>query len=106
MHVADWMAGQNLSEVEAAVAAELADYFVRIQGAPEDDVSRWVQGYLQTVSERSGLFISPDPGWFAFAHKLFLEYLAATALVGKTDRHLHRKVLDHAGDSWWHELFC
>lgn len=105
LHIADWLAEQNRLEIEAeAVIQRLSDFFREREGAPLGAERAWAEGYLQAVSERSGLFISPDPGLYAFSHKLFLEYLAAAALVGKSDKRLHAAVLAHAGDSWWHEI--
>ena len=105
LHLADWLAEQDRVEIEAeAVIQRLSDFFRRREGAPADAARAWAEGYLQAVSERSGLFVSPDPDIYAFSHKLFLEYLAAAALVGKSDKRLHAAVLAHAGDSWWHEI--
>lgn len=105
IHLADWMQGRGSAEIPRAdVLTELARYFEETEGANPEDTQEWAKGYLSIAHQRSGLFIEVNPDTYAFSHKSFLEYLAATALVEKPEEEWRQLLADHAGDEWWHEV--
>ena len=104
--LADWMQTEVKKDIAAkpATLERLATYFATREGADPAVTAVWAQGFLDVAHMRSGLFIEVDPGLYAFAHKNFREYLAATALVKQTDNKMVQAVLAHAGDPWWEEV--
>ena len=86
------------------VLEHLATFFSEHEGAKPDQKSDWARGFLDVAHQRSGLFIEIDPGVYAFSHGHFREYLAATALVDRTDDEMVGVVLAHAADGWWEEV--
>ncbi len=105
IHVAEWMQAEGATEVKRAqVEAELARYFVTEEGAEAGEADDWARGFLRVAHQRSGLFVEQDPDTFAFAHKNFLEYLAATALVEQPDSDMLAVITGQADDEWWHEV--
>jgi energy-coupling factor transporter ATP-binding protein EcfA2 len=62
--------------------------------------------FLHTVENHSGLLLEQNPGIYGFVHKTFQEYLAAVHIKTKK---LEPELINHIGDSWWHEtirLYC
>ncbi|MGB1249318.1 MAG: NACHT domain-containing protein [Candidatus Promineifilaceae bacterium] len=105
IHLAEWMQQQGKTEVTRnAVHAELAEYFEQEEGATLAEKHRWAKGFLNVAHQRSGLYVEQDPETYAFSHKNFLEYLAATALVEQTEAEMLATIVAHAGDEWWHEV--
>ena len=104
--LADWMQ-QEAREAGAQkeeVLEHLAAFFSRDGGAKPDQESDWARGFLDVAHQRSGLFVEMDPGVYAFSHGHFREYLAATALVDRTDDEMVPAVLAHAAEGWWEEV--
>ncbi len=105
IHIAEWMQAAGDTEVQRErVEAELARYFVTEEGAEAAEADDWARGFLRVAHQRSGLFVEQDPDTFAFAHKNFLEYLAATSLVEQPDADMLAVIASRAGDEWWHEV--
>lgn len=104
--LADWMQAdvKEDSAPKEATLQRLATHFATREGADPAVTTVWAEGFLHVAHMRSGLFIEVDPDNYAFAHKNFREYLAATALVRQTDQKMVQAVLSHAGDSWWEEV--
>jgi formylglycine-generating enzyme required for sulfatase activity len=78
-----YMQEKGLVEIDAGQACQaLAGYLKERERAPDLDTARvWADSFLCNSHERSGLLVESDPGVYAFAHKNFLEFLAASALV-------------------------
>lgn len=105
MFLALWMLKEGHTELPKPEAIEqLADYFRKEEGATEEKKEKWAQRFLDVAHQRSGLFVEYDTGSYAFSHKNFLEYLAATALVNELDQAMLDVVLAHAGDPSWEEV--
>ncbi|HOU40201.1 MAG TPA: SUMF1/EgtB/PvdO family nonheme iron enzyme, partial [Promineifilum sp.] len=104
--LADWMQqeAREAGVQKEEVLAHLATFFSEREGAQADQKSDWARGFLDVAHQRSGLFIEIDPGVYAFSHGHFREYLAATALVDRTDDEMVRAVLAHAAEGWWEEV--
>ncbi|MDX1524517.1 MAG: SUMF1/EgtB/PvdO family nonheme iron enzyme, partial [Anaerolineae bacterium] len=103
--VADWMQHQEKAEVnKAETVAHLADYFAEREGADVSEKEQWARGFLIVAHQRSGLLVEVEPEIYAFSHQNFREYLAATALVNRTDTKMVAAVLAQAKNSWWHEV--
>ena len=105
INLADWMQQEGAAEVEKEAAlAHLAGYFLDREGALEKETRAWAKGFLNVAHQRSGLFIEINPDTYAFSHQNFREYLAATAVVNRTDKKMVDTVLAHAADGWWEEV--
>lgn len=103
--LADWMQQQGKAEVGKTLTLQhVAAYFAEREGADEEEKDVWAKGFLNVAHQRSGLFIEVDPDTYAFSHQNFREYLAATALVNRTDMDMVAEVLAHAADAWWEEV--
>lgn len=103
--LADWMQQQGKASVDKAdTLAHLAGYFAEREGAEGREPMVWAKGFLQVAHQRSGLFVEAEPETYAFSHKNFLEYLAATALVHRLDTEMVALALAKAEDSWWDEV--
>lgn len=103
--VADWMQYQERAEVDKKdTIAHLANYFAEREGAKVEEKEKWARGFLIVAHQRSGLFVEVEPEIYAFSHQNFREYLAATALVNRTDKKMVAAVLAQAENSWWHEV--
>lgn len=88
----------------ALVEAQVSERYATRFEANEQDKTVWARRFLDLTHERSGLFIDIGGEQCKFAHKNFLEYFAATALVGKRDEELKEMILSHAGQDWWEEV--
>ncbi len=53
------------------------------------------------VRDRSGVLVERTPGWFAFSHLTFQEYLTALEIVRTRD---YDGLLQRYQDKWWHEV--
>ena len=105
IELADWMQQRQQAEVDKEeTVAHLAKYFADREGATEAEKESWARGFLDVAHQRSGLFIEVEPDTYAFSHQNFREYLAATALVNRTDQKMVEMVLAHAADAWWEEV--
>lgn len=92
--VAYAMMERRMSDLSTAeILAEIAPCLREVSTAaiPED--------FLADVSS-SGLLIEREAGHFAFAHKTFQEYLAASHIH---DNNLVSVLTDAVGDDWWRE---
>ena len=104
--LADWMqqAAREAGVQKEEALDHLALFFAAREGAKDDQSREWARGFLDVAHQRSGLFIEIDPGVHAFSHGHFREYLAATALVERTDEEMVATTLANAGDGWWEEV--
>ena len=67
------------------------------------DLGQKASGATQIVEEirdRSGVLVERRPGFFAFSHMVFQEYLTALTFVPQT----YKELVNHYEDSWWHEV--
>lgn len=104
-HIADWMQLTGLVEVPRTdVMAHLGSYFHHREGATLEEMVTWADGFLDVSHQRSGLFVEIAPEIYGFAHKNFLEYLAATALIGRLDEEMTQLIINNAQDEWWEEV--
>jgi len=81
---------------------EVIQHFARMLpglGKSESDA----QHIVQEIRDRSGMLVERRPGYFAFSHLTFQEYLAALDYVAGRS---WRKLVDHSGDPWWHEVIA
>lgn len=105
VHVAEWM--QQEGKVEVArelVQAELARFYEEEEGAPVEEKETWAKGFLEMAHRNSGLYVAKDPETYAFSHRSFLEYLAATALLDQREEEMAQTILNHVADKWWHDV--
>lgn len=104
-HLAGWMQTEGLTDVPKAQAVTvLATYFEEYEGASSAEKEGWAKNFLDVAHQRSGLFVELDTGVYAFAHKSFLEYLAATTLIDELDQDMLNMILAHATDPSWEEV--
>lgn len=56
---------------------------------------------IREIQDRSGILVERRPGFYAFSHLTFQEYLTAVEVVrlGELDH-----LVDHHKDRWWHEV--
>lgn len=99
--LAHHMQEQRIVEIESSKAAEiLADYLRERERVKDDEIGRlWAEEFLINSHERSGLLAEIEPGQYAFLHKSFMEYLAATWLVNRGQ--VIQAALAHLDDDWW-----
>jgi NACHT domain len=55
---------------------------------------------IEEIRDRSGVLVERRPGFFAFSHMMFQEYLTALTFVPQT----YKELVNHYEDSWWHEV--
>jgi len=55
---------------------------------------------IEEIRDRSGVLVERRPGFFAFSHMVFQEYLTALTFVPQT----YKELVNHYEDSWWHEV--
>ncbi len=105
INLADWMQHEGKAEVEKGAALhQLARYFHDREGATGREAPGWARGFLNVAHQRSGLFIEVNPDTYTFSHQNFREYLAATAVINRTDSKMMQTVLANAGNAWWEEV--
>ncbi len=92
---------ETVSDEDARKAIE--NYLVEQEGATTIEAKRWAKKFLQNAHEHSGLFMENEPGTYAFIHKNFLEYFAATALITDQDDPV-QIILDNIQDPWWDQV--
>lgn len=103
--LAGWMQQRQMTIVpRLRAAARLARFFRRRQGASRREDGVWACNFLALAHERSGLFVEASPNIYAFSHKGFLEYLAATDIIERVDPEPLQLVLAHAHDASWDEV--
>jgi len=86
-------------------AAEIAEeevgrHFEKILpqlGRPVED-ARWI---VEEIRDRSGLLVERRPGFFAFSHLTFQEYLCALDFAEAKDVN---ELISHYAEPWWHEV--
>ncbi|MBI3242718.1 MAG: SUMF1/EgtB/PvdO family nonheme iron enzyme [Chloroflexi bacterium] len=104
-HLALWMQTERLTDAPTARArAALADYLRRQERKDEATADSWAENFLLNSHERSGLLVEIEAGKHTFTHQGFREYLAATALVSKSDDEFVRTALAHLADDWWEQV--
>jgi formylglycine-generating enzyme required for sulfatase activity len=93
------------AEIEKSEAvAILTEHLQQRERVPDHDTAvAWAENFLENSHERSGLLVERDPGVYAFLHKGFMEYLAASALVNQS-KTLIETILEHVNDEWWEQV--
>lgn len=86
---------------------ELALYLEQNEGVAAADARRWAKGFLRNSHERSGVLVETSANVYAFIHKNFMEYFAATALIKDVDDPI-QAVLDILDEdpTWWDEMIA
>jgi len=79
------------AEVLAHIAQALPDLGHKPTGA---------QQIVAEIRDRSGVLVERRPGFFAFSHLLFQEYLTALTFVPQT----YKELVNNCADPWWHEV--
>ncbi|NJL27217.1 MAG: NACHT domain-containing protein [Thermoanaerobaculia bacterium] len=64
-------------------------------------VSGEARAILEEIRDRSGILVERRPGFFAFSHLTFQEYLTAVEYVRRGD---YAVLIGHRDDRWWHEV--
>lgn len=82
--------------LEQAVVAHFAETLPDL-GRPATDAKRIVE----EICDRSGLLVERRPGFFAFSHLTFQEYLCALDMVRTKDL---EELTGHFDEPWWHEV--
>jgi hypothetical protein len=89
----------QLDELQAVEL--LMTYFQENERQKDSETARrWAKGFLENSHERSGLLVESDPGQYAFAHKAFMEYLAAVAVIEQSETMVDT-LLSNRADDWW-----
>ncbi len=93
---------RRVHEEHAAEIAEkeVVQHFAEILpdlGRPAGDAQRVVE----EIRDRSGVLVERRPGFFAFSHLTFQEYLCALDFVRTKQL---SELLSHYEDPWWHEV--
>jgi hypothetical protein len=78
------------------VVKQLGERLPWIKRAPGE-----AESIVREIQDRSGLLVERRPGFFAFSHLTFQEYLTAVEIVRVGE--LNKLVRRHA-DRWWHEV--
>jgi formylglycine-generating enzyme required for sulfatase activity len=88
-------------EIEAAAASEWIARHMRERERVRDEETAlaWAEEFLINSHEHSGLLAEHEPGKYAFLHKAFMEYLAATWFVNRNE--VIPTTLTHLDDDWW-----
>ncbi len=88
-------------EIEAAAASEWIARHMRERERVKDEETAlaWAEEFLINSHEHSGLLVEHEPGKYAFLHKAFMEYLAATWFVNRNE--VIPTTLAHLDDDWW-----
>jgi hypothetical protein len=79
---------------------EVVQHFSKVLpdlGRSKEDAKR----IIAEIRDRSGLLVERRPGFFAFSHLTFQEYLCALDFVRTRDIDL---LTDHYDEPWWHEV--
>lgn len=79
-----------------AVVQRFAALLPSLGGRPEE-----AEQIISEIRDRSGLLVERRPGYFAFSHLTFQEYLTATDYVREG---AYEKLRGHADDPWWDEV--
>ncbi len=104
-HLAYQMQENRQAEIPRQQAVDsLARFLLERERAPDADTAcTWAENFLLNSHEHSGLLVETSPEIYAFTHKGFLEFLAATALVNRSQE-LVKTILAHLGDDWWEQV--
>jgi hypothetical protein len=78
------------------VVQRFAALLPSLGGRPEE-----AEQIISEIRDRSGLLVERRPGYFAFSHLTFQEYLTATDYVREG---AYAKLLGHVDDPWWDEV--
>lgn len=79
--------------------AEVLDHFTKELphlGQSADNAEQ----IISEIRDRGGVFIERRPGFFAFSHVVFQEYLTALTFFPRD----YKELTDHYEDPWWHEV--
>ena len=90
------MHGQKQAEV---AEAEVFDHFAKELphlGHPADNAEK----IITEIRDRGGVLIERRPGFFAFSHMVFQEYLTALTFFPQK----YKELVDHYEDAWWHTV--
>jgi NACHT domain len=95
--LARWMHEEKLAEVpHEDVVRVFAERLPWVRHEPEEATS-----IVGEIRDRSGILLERRPGFFAFSHLTFQEYLAATEIVRAGDI---LALVPRFNDRWWHEV--
>ncbi len=98
------MQEKRLAEIDCDIAASLlADYLRERERIKDEDICcEWAEEFLSNSHEYSGLLVEHEPGKYSFLHTNFMEYLAATWLVNRSE--VIPVALAHWMDDWWEQV--
>ncbi len=105
-----YMQETHQAEIPAQEAEDVLFEYLksRERGVPDEDTALlWAGNFLLNSHERSGLLVERDPGIYTFLHKGFMEYLAASALVGQSKTLVDvilPLVADKVKFEWWEQV--
>ncbi|MCK6557851.1 NACHT domain-containing protein [candidate division KSB1 bacterium] len=81
----------STSEAIAIIGPDLQSVNIKPEDGPH---------FLETMMKESGLLMETDPGFIAFAHLTYQEFLTAAEIK---NRKMEDSLVNDLGDSWWHE---
>ncbi len=79
--------------------AEVLDHFIKELphlGQSEEHAEQ----IIAEIRDRGGVFIERRPGFFAFSHMVFQEYLTALTFFPQD----YKELVGYYEDAWWHEV--
>jgi formylglycine-generating enzyme required for sulfatase activity len=93
------------AEIETGQAVAVLTQYLKERERVRDEqmAAEWAENFLVNSHDHSGLFVEVQPGVYAFTHKGFMEYLAATQLVNQSQS-LPALVLENLADDWWEQV--
>lgn len=99
-HLLSDLARQMHEQEQVEVAeAEVQTHFERTLPSLRDEVKDARQ-IIEEIRNRGGVLVERRPGFFAFSHLVFQEYLTALSFSVSN----YKELADHYTDPWWHEV--
>jgi hypothetical protein len=95
--LARWMHEAKVAEVpREEVVRQFAERLPWMKREPGE-----AEGIVREIQDRSGILVERRPGFFAFSHLTFQEYLTAVELVRAGEL---LELVPRSHDRWWHEV--